>query len=104
MAVTSAIVMFSVIWWLALLCILPFNTRSQSDAGEIVPGTPPSAPEHPRIGRTLLWTTLLTIVLWSAIFFGMRETGWSLRDLADPPDYSQPRDARPSAGEGAARP
>ncbi|MDD2870050.1 DUF1467 family protein [Neomegalonema sp.] len=109
MAVTSAIVMFAVIWWLALLCILPFNTRSQEEAGEVVPGTPSSAPENPRIGRTMLWTTGLTVVLWSALFFGMQATGWSLRDLADPPDYTAPREAwRPagaaSAGEGARAP
>lgn len=98
MAATSAIVMFSVIWWLILLCILPLGTRSQSEAGEIVPGTPPSAPVNPRIGRTMIWTTILTTVIWSILYFGVVEGGWSLREWAQPPDYTQPRETwRPAA-------
>ncbi len=106
MAITSAIVMFSVIWWLTLLCILPFGTRSQEEVGEIVPGTPASAPANPRIGRTLLWTTLVTVALWSGIFFSMQYYGWSLRDLASPPDYTAPRETtwRPPGAPAPAPP
>lgn len=64
MAVTSAIVVFAVIWFLVLLCVLPYRTPSQSETGDVTPGTPRSAPADPRMKRKFVVTTLITIVIW----------------------------------------
>jgi len=74
MAVTSAIVVFAVIWFLTLFCVLPFGTPSQSDVGEVTPGTPRSAPANPKMKRKFVITTLITVVIWAplslAIIYG----------------------------------
>lgn len=64
MAITSAIVVFAVTWFLVLFCVLPFGTPSQSEVGEVSPGTPRSAPANPRMKRKFAITTLIAIVIW----------------------------------------
>jgi predicted secreted protein len=67
MTITGAIVLFTVIWFLALLVALPIGVRTQGEAGEITPGTPASAPADPMIGRKLFWVTVVTLVLWGGL-------------------------------------
>ena len=44
MSITGAVVLFAVIWFMVFFIVLPIRFRSQQDEGEIVPGTPASAP------------------------------------------------------------
>lgn len=64
MTITAALVLFAVIWFLALFVALPIGERSQSEAGDVVPGTPASAPEEPFMKRKLIWVTMISFVLW----------------------------------------
>ena len=64
MAITSALVLFAVIWFMLLLMALPMRMKSQEQDGEVVPGTPASAPVNPMIGTKLFWVTVVTFVLW----------------------------------------
>ncbi len=64
MAITSALVLFAVIWFMLLLMALPMRMKSQEDVGEVVPGTPASAPVNPMIGKKMIWVTVITFVLW----------------------------------------
>ena len=64
MAITSALVLFAVIWFMLLLMALPMRMKSQEDVGEVVPGTPASAPVDPMIGKKMFWVTVVTFVLW----------------------------------------
>lgn len=68
MAVTSGLVLYAVLWFLALLIVLPFGVRSQEEAGEIEPGTSAGAPADPRIGRKMLWATLGAAAAWLVVF------------------------------------
>ena len=45
MGVTSALVLYAVIWSLLFLIILPIRIKTQGDLGDIVPGTHAGAPE-----------------------------------------------------------
>lgn len=64
MAISSAIVLFAVIWFMTLLIALPIGLRTQGDEKDVVPGTPESAPANLRLGRKLIWVTVITILLW----------------------------------------
>ncbi len=64
MAITSALVLFAVIWFMLLLMALPMRMKSQEQDGKVVPGTPASAPVNPMIGKKMFWVTLITVVLW----------------------------------------
>jgi predicted secreted protein len=63
MTVTTALAIYFLIWWVTLFAVLPWGVRSQHEGGQgsggIVPGTDPGAPTTFRLGRKLLWTTLV---------------------------------------------
>jgi predicted secreted protein len=66
-AISTAFAIYFVIWWITLFLTLPFGVRSQhEDAGGVVDGTDPGAPVITRMGRKLLWTTII-----SAVIFGL---------------------------------
>lgn len=68
MTITSAIVLFASIWAVVFFMVLPQGVVSQHESGDVVPGTPASAPTDAQIRRKLLWTTGLTVVAFAVIF------------------------------------
>ena len=75
MSITSAIVLFAVIWFMVLFLVLPLRLRTQGDEGEIVPGTHAGSPADPRLGLRMAITTGVSVVLWAAIA-GTILSGW----------------------------
>lgn len=63
----SAIVLYAVIWFMCLFVILPLRIKSQSETGDIVPGTPASAPSDPMLKKKAVWTTMLATVIFIPI-------------------------------------
>lgn len=81
MNLSGGIVLFAVIWFIVFFVVLQSTAHSQDDAGEIVPGTPASAPSDARIVRKAWITTAITVGLWAAIA-GVILSGWfSVYDL-----------------------
>jgi predicted secreted protein len=68
MPITTAIAIFFLIWWVVLFAVLPFGVKSQHEEGEMAPGTDPGAPILPRLGRKLLWTTLVSAVIFAGCY------------------------------------
>ncbi len=64
--ISTALAIYFVVWWITLFLTLPFGVRSQHEDGEGAPGTDPGAPIASRMGRKLIWTTLI-----SAVIFGL---------------------------------
>lgn len=64
MAITSALVLLAVIWFLVLFIVLPLRLQTQGEAGRVVPGTPSSAPEQLNLRRKLRVVTLVSLPLW----------------------------------------
>lgn len=67
MGITSALVLFAVIWSMVFLIALPIRVKTQGDLGEIVPGTHAGAPEVHNIGKKAKITTVISLVLWAII-------------------------------------
>ena len=63
--ISTAFAIYFVIWWIALFLTLPFGVRSQHEDGEGAPGTDPGAPIRTQMGRKLIWTTLISAVLFA---------------------------------------
>lgn len=81
MSITSALVLFAVIWFLVLFIVLPLRLTTQGEAGKVVPGTPESAPEDPQIGRRMKITTAVAAVIF-ALVAGVILSGWiGIEDL-----------------------
>jgi len=68
MPVTTAVAIFFLIWWVVLFAVLPWGVRSQSEGGEVVPGTDPGAPAIPYLARKLVWTTLVSLAIFAACY------------------------------------
>jgi predicted secreted protein len=64
MGITSALVLFAVIWSMTFLIILPIRVKTQGDLGKIVPGTHAGAPEVHNLGKKAKLTTAISLVLW----------------------------------------
>ena len=67
MQVGTAVATYFLIWWVTLFAVLPWGVRNQEESGEVVSGTDPGAPAVPRLWRKLLWTTLLSGVVYGIL-------------------------------------
>ena len=80
MAISTAIAIYFLIWWIVLFAVLPWGVRAQGEEG--VPGTDPGAPTVPRLRAKLIWTTVVASAVWGvcAVIY---VNGWvSLDSLA----------------------
>ena len=67
MSITSAIVLFVVLWFLTFLVVIPFRLKTQGDVGRILPGTMAGSPEVHHLKKKALITTVAAAVLWCII-------------------------------------
>ena len=74
----TGIVVYLLIWWTALFCVLPIGTRPvDADAED---GGWRGTPARPLLLRKVIGTTALSAVLWLGVY-GVVESGWvSFRD------------------------
>ncbi len=79
MAITSAIVLYCVIWAILFYMINPLWQTSQSEDGEVVPGTPASAPVDAMLRKRAIVTTVIASVLF-ALAYATIEFGWITLD------------------------
>lgn len=63
----SGFVLYAFLWFLTLLVVLPIRLKTQEDVGEVVPGTPRSAPADPQIGKRVFITTIAATVIYAII-------------------------------------
>ena len=81
MGPVSALVLYLVIWFVVLLVVLPIRLETQGERGEVVPGTPESAPANLDMwkkARLVTWASALVwLVIAGVIFSGVI----SVRDL-----------------------
>lgn len=63
--ISTAFAIYFVIWWVTLFLTLPFGVRSQHEDGEGAPGTDPGAPIVPGLRRKLIWTTVISAVIFT---------------------------------------
>lgn len=84
-----AIAIYFVIWWTMLFAVLPFGVRTQGEAGEVVPGTPSSAPAAHRMVRVAVITTIASFVLFGVLWLAVWTRVIDL-DRGPPPPGTQP--------------
>ena len=64
-SISTAFAIYFVLWWLVLFLTLPFGVRSQHEDGGGAPGTDPGAPIASQMGRKLIWTTVISGVIFA---------------------------------------
>ena len=88
----TGVVVYVLVWWTALFCVLPIGTRPVDDADPEAGGWR-GAPAKPMLGRKLIGTTVLAAVIWAVIFAVMESGLVSFRDgwwAYGGPDVSTP--------------
>jgi predicted secreted protein len=66
MAISTAVAVYFLIWWIVLFAVLPWGVRAQSEEGT-VPGSDPGAPAVPNLWAKLIWTTVVAAVAWGIV-------------------------------------
>ena len=61
---STAFAIYFVLWWIVLFLTLPFGVRSLHEEGGGAPGTDPGAPITTGMGRKLIWTTVISTVIF----------------------------------------
>jgi len=64
--ISTMFAIYFVLWWVVLFVTLPFGVRSQHEDGAGAPGTDPGAPIASLMGRKLIWTTVLSAIIFAA--------------------------------------
>jgi predicted secreted protein len=65
----------------ALLVALPIGLTTQGEAGEVVPGTPASAPVDAMLKRKVLWVTVATLLIWAGVCAFILWGGLTVEDI-----------------------
>lgn len=68
MDLVFAMALYIFIWWIVLFAVLPFGVRTQHEAGDVVPGTPESAPAHPRLLRIFTINTVVASIVFAIVY------------------------------------
>jgi predicted secreted protein len=68
-AISTAIAIYFIIWWVVLFAVLPWGVRSQEESGEVAPGSDPGAPRLANLGMKLVWTTVVSSVVFAICAF-----------------------------------
>ena len=73
MTIATSLVLFASIWAVIFFMVLPIGMVSQHEDGDVLPGTPASAPANPVIVRKIVITTVVAAivfaVVWSVLHF-----------------------------------
>ncbi|MBO4222553.1 MULTISPECIES: DUF1467 family protein [Bradyrhizobium] len=81
-SISTAFAIYFVLWWVVLFLTLPFGVRSQHEEGGGVEGTDPGAPIMARMGRKLLWTTLISAAIFAVAMWAYNAGYLSIERLS----------------------
>lgn len=86
MKIGTMIAMYFVIWWICLFAVLPLKVRTQGEVGDVVAGTPASAPARPDMLLKVGLTSALAAVVFAGLW-ALLNSGLSLDDIPFFPKY-----------------
>jgi len=81
MGITSAIVLYAVLWFVTFLTIIPFGLKTQGDVGDIFPGTQSGAMAEHGLKKKAKITTAIAAVIWGIIFYVVTSGAITIRDI-----------------------
>lgn len=82
MTITSAIVLFAVIWTILFFMVLPLGIRTQADEGQMTEGSEGGAPVNMRLRRKAGWTTVWAVIGFVLAIWLIEFSGLSIIDVS----------------------
>jgi predicted secreted protein len=85
MSLVFALAIYFVVWWISLFAVLPFGVRTQAEAGDVVAGTPGSAPAKFSLRRVVLINTVVAFFIFAFIWAAIEFDFFDIAKLANQP-------------------
>ena len=80
MSITGSLIVFISIWWIVFFSILPIGIKSQNAKfSDELHGNDRGAPKNPNIGKKFLTTTLISSIIFLAIYYLVSQNHLNLR-------------------------
>jgi predicted secreted protein len=83
MTVAFGIAIYFIVWWITLFVVLPFGLRTQEEQGDVVPGTPASAPARIQLMRIFAINTAVAAIVFAVVWYVIA-TNWVTLDALPP--------------------
>ena len=68
MRASVAVATYFCIWFITLFAVLPFGVKTQEEGGEVVPGTPESAPHKINLKRLFAINTIVASIAFAGVY------------------------------------
>ena len=66
MSITGSLIIFVLIWWIIFFSLLPIDVDRKHK--EMVEGADKGSPENPKIINKIIYTTIITSIIFIGIF------------------------------------
>ena len=82
MGITGSIIVYVLIWWIIFFSVLPIGIQSNKEAfKEKIEGIDPGAPKNPKIANKFLITTVISTIIFLAIYYLVKVELLNLREF-----------------------
>ena len=79
MSITGSLIIFVLIWWIIFFSLLPIDVDRKHK--EMVEGVDKGSPENPKIIKKIIYTTIITSIIFIGIFMLVKYDYLNLRKL-----------------------
>ena len=79
MSATGLAIIYIIIWWIVFFAILPIDVDRKKI--EKIEGEDPGSPENPKILKKFIYCTVITTILFTAIYLLMKFEYLNLRNI-----------------------
>ena len=77
MSITGSLIIFVLIWWIIFFSLLPIDADRKHK--EMVEGVDKGSPENPKIIKKIIYTTIITSIIFIGIFMLVKYDYLNLR-------------------------
>ena len=77
MSITGSLIIYVLIWWIIFFSLLPIDVDRKHK--QIVEGIDKGSPENPRIIKKLIYTTIITSIIFIGIYLLVKYNYFNLR-------------------------
>ena len=77
MSITGSLIIFVLIWWIIFFSLLPIDVDRKHK--EMVEGVDKGSPENPKIVKKIIYTTIITSIIFIGIFMLVKYDYLNLR-------------------------
>ena len=77
MSITGSLIIFVLIWWIIFFLLLPIDVDRKHK--EMIEGVDKGSPENPKIIKKIIYTTIITSIIFIGIFMLVKYDYLNLR-------------------------